>query len=434
MRLTWVLLALLERIAAHTYGAVALKADCAIAQPGCKNYFRAFVVSTSPANSAFEPVSNVTGLSVAAVGAQAAAAGGGVVNGKVDVAGFRFKTPADTGDSNKGLSFYFGYLGVTGTWDTSTKTGAVAGALAEVVSTLSSLNVWYDNDNVTGFKWDIGQATVTKRYDILNCAEGERLSYDCLDPKGTVELKNLSWTPISHTKVQCNTIPALSTAPDGCEIHFLSTSGALASAPTVPVITFTARIASQPVLIDNVLHGPGFAKFDVKVRFPWASFTGLYAPAKAKLALIGFSAGKSGTFAAAGRRSSDNADSLVFTTAGSTSRSYYAYTTTAHIDSVPGPVTTQVITGQQILDFDCAVGAPCWGLTGTNAIAIGLKVSVTWLATFQWKASVTIHALGDTNTPTEVFWDPELGAGKNDESSAAFVVPSLVFLVALLLQ
>jgi hypothetical protein len=294
--------------------------------------------------------------------------------------------------------------------------------------------VWYDNDGVTGFKWDIGQTVVTKRYDVLNCAEGERLGYDCLDPKGSLELKNMSWTPISHTKVKCNTILALSDAPDGCEIHFLSTSGALVSAPGVPVITFTARIASRPVLIDNVLHGPEFAKFDVKVRFPWATYTDLYAPAKARLALVAFNAGKSGTFAAAAKRTSDGSDSLVFAAAGSTSKSYYAYTATADIDSVPGPVTTQVITGQQIIDFDCALGSPCFGLTGTNAIALGLKFVVGTLAGFQWKSSITIHSLGNTFRPTEVFWDPEVGAGRNDESSGAFVVPSFIFLVGLLLQ
>jgi hypothetical protein len=407
---------------------VAAKADC-VDKVGCKGYYRAFAVATSPANSAFEPVSNVTGISVAAVGAQATTTGT-VGTARLDVGGFRFKTPADTTDANRGLSFYFGYLGVSGTWDSSTRTAAAVGALAEVVSTLSSINVWYENDGITGFKWNI-DAEVAKRYDVLNCAEGVRLGYDALDPNGKIELKDMVWTPIVHTKVLCNSIAALSTAPAGCEIHSLTTTGAHASAPGTPVITFVARIASQPVLIDNVLHGPEFAKFDVRVVFPWSLFPTLNNPAKAKLALIAFNAGKSKTFAAAGRRSSDGADSIVFAAAGSPTKSYYAYTRTALIDTQTLPVTTQVITGQQILNFDCSVGAPCAGLTGTSITVAFLKVGVNYLQGFDWKSSITIHALGTKDQPQNVFWDPEVGASENT-NSAALAVPSLFFLVGLL--
>jgi len=414
-----------------TYLAVAAK-KCTD-QVGCEGYYRAFGVTTSPPGSAFDPVSNVTGISVAAIGAQAASSGGGIVKAHVDVAGFRFKTPADTSDNNNALSFYFGYLGVSGTWDPATQTKAAVGALAEVVSTLSSINVWYDNDGVAGFKWDVTQADVTKRYDVYNPAQGEVKMYDCFDPKGGLELKNLTWTPIAHTKVKCNSIAALSTAPDGCEIHSLTTSGSHQSAPGVPVLTFTARIASQPVKINNVLHGPNFAKFDVTVAFPWAFFEpNLYSVAKAKLALIAFAAGKSGTFAGSARRNADGSDSLVFAAQGATSSSHYSFTAEALIDNVVGPVTTQVITGQQIIDFDCPLTSPCAGLTVTNFVQAALKVSVNWLQAFGWKSSVAIHALGTTNKPLNVFWDPEVGA--DGTNSALLAVPSLFLLLALMLH
>lgn len=432
MRLTWALLAFLEGAAAvDTYSAVALK-DCT-GQIGCKGFYRAFGVSTSPARSTFEPTSNVTGLSVAAIGAQATTSGT-TGKGSIDVAGFRFKTPADSSDgNNRGLSFYFGYLGVSGTWDTSAKTGTVAGALAEVVSTLSSINVWYDNDGQTGFKWDISQADAAKRWDIFNCAKGVENSYDALDPQGRIDLSDLVWTPIDHTKINCSSIPDLSDAPAECEIHTLTTSGALETSTAVPVITFTARIASQPVLINRVLHGPGFAKFDVEVRFPWAAFeTKLYAADKAQLALIAFSAGKSGTFAASAKRDANGDDSLVFATEGSKSTAYYSFKSTATIDDVPAaPVTTQVVTGKQILDFKCPLGSPC-SLTPTAATTLLLQAGVNWLQAFQWKASITIHALGTTAKPLNVFWDPSVGAGSGDVSSAAFVFPSLMFLTSLL--
>jgi len=433
MWLTWGLLAFLEGIAADdVYAAVAAK-QCTGAV-GCEGYYRAFAVTTSPANSNFGPPSNVTGVSVAAIGVQGYS-NGSAASGHLDVAGCRFKTPADTSDSDNSLSFYFGYLGLSGTWNNSTQTASVAGALAEVVTNLYSLNVWYDNDGVPGFNWDL-TAAPAQRYDILNCATGASKGYDCLDVNGVIQLKTMAWTPIVHTKVLCNSIAALSTAPAGCEIHTLTTTGTNStSVNAAPTITVVARLASQPVLINGKLHGPDRVKFDITVQFPWASFTNLYAASTAKLALIAFSAGKSAAFAAAVQRASDGDNSLLFAAAGGQS-SYFAYTPTATIDGQAGTVTTQVITGQQIIDFSCPAGSPCGGLLGlgsaTSLLAGLLKIEVAWLQGFGWKSSITVHALGGGFTPALVFWDPENGAG-SVTNSAALAVPSLAFLVALML-
>lgn len=436
MRLTWALLAFLEGTAAiDTYAAVAAKQNCSQPRVGCEGYYRALAISTSPPNSAFGPSSNVTGLSVAAIGAKATSSGT-VVNAKIDVAGFRFKTPADVSDgsASNGLSFYFGYLGVNGNWDGSTQTKNAAGALAEVVSILSSINVYYDNDNTTGFKWDITQSDPQKRYNIFDCAAGERVGYDALDLNGVIDLKNLTWTPIEHTTVKCNTQAALANAPDSCEIHSLSTSGSLSGAA---VITVTSRIASQPVRINGVLHGPEFVKFDLGVKFPWSSFsTKLYAPSRAKIAVISFNAGKSNTFVSQARRNGDS-DSLVFSS-GSGPSAHYAYTSTATVDGVTtSPVTTQIITGAQITDFQCTQ-PPCGPLSATFVASVQLKATVGWIAAFGWKSSITIHALGDKLQPLDIFWDPEVGTSDNSEvsspNSAAFAAPSVVLLLALFLQ
>jgi len=435
MRLTWALLALLEAaVAIDSYGAVAL-GNC-VNNVGCAGYYRALGVSTSPANSFFDPTSNVTGVSVAAIGAQGAT-NGTIAAARVDVAGIKFKTPADTSDGGSGaLSFYFGYLGVAGVWNNSTQTGAVAGALAEVVSVLTSINVWYDNDNAVGFKWDITQTDVTKKWDIFDNAAGETNGYDTLDAKGSIDLTNLTWTPISHTKVQCNTQVGLTNTPDTCEIHSLTTSGSIAAST---VITVTARIASQPVLINGNRHGPDRIKFDVRVQYPWAAMSArLYNSAKAKVALISLAAGKSGAFVGTAVKRDDTSDSLVFASGGNF-MAYYAYKPTCTVDGTDAAVTTQVVTGQQILDFDCT-GAPCAGLLGlggglTNLVAISLKAKVAWLGAFGWKASIAFHALGTTYMPADVLWDPETGATPTTmgTNSAAFAAPSLLFLLAIFL-
>jgi len=321
-------------------------------------------------------------------------------------------------------------LGVGGTWDSSTKTASVAGALAEVVSMLVSANVYYDNDGVNGFKWDL-TAAPANRYDIFNCGQAKTKGYDCLDPNAHIDLKDLTWTPITHAKVKCST--QIPDAPDSCEIHTLSTTGSNGT----DVITFVARLATQRVLINSVLHGPDFAKFDVTVTFPYDKFS-LYDATTAKLALISLNAGKSGTFVGTAQKNSDGSDSLMFSSAAGQS-SHYSYVATAKVtvgtaDSTES-VTTQIITGQQLIDFDCPVGAPCL-LTGTQAlVGLYLKPLVQWLQLLSWKSSITVHSLGTSVKPTKVFWDPEVGAGTTTPSanSAAFAVPSVAFLAALLL-
>lgn len=429
MRLSWALLAFLEAVnAVDTYAAVAAK-TCE-GSLGCKGYYRAFGVQTSPANSSFLPVSDVTGISVAAIGAQVAT-NGSMIAAKLDVGGFRFKTPADVsgGNNDKGLSFYFGYLGVTGVWDNSVATGAVAGAMAEVVSNMDSIFVYYNNDNQVGFNWNLNA-----KENIFNVAAGVSKGYDTLDVAGKISLKELDWTPISHTKVQCNSIAALADAPAGCEIHSLTTSGSNTTWQADPIFTLTIRIASQPLMINGVRHGPDYAKFDVTVKYPWNAFA-LANNDTAHLTLLAFSAGKAGAFLGAARRNADGSDSVLFTANGQTS--HYSYTNTATIDASQRPVTTQIITGAQIKAFSCVAPDPC-ALTLTAAAGAIISAGVTWLEAFGWKSTLTFHSLGSAPRPMNVFWDPTVGAGPSDTTNAstgALVGPSfLVALVALLLH
>lgn len=433
MRLSWALLAYPAVEAADIYAAVAQKADCTGAV-GCKGYYRAFAATTSPPSSVFDPTSTVTGISMAAIGAQLNASAM-VADAKVDVAGFRFKTPADTSDTNRGLSFYFGYLGATGNWDASIATSNVAGAVAEIVSSWTSIIAYYDNDGTAGFKWNV-DAAADARWDIFNCAEGAAKNYDTIDPAGGINLEELTWTPIARTKVQCNTNPALADAPDGCEIYSFTTHGSNSSLPSIPIITFTVRIASQPVLINNVKHGPNFAKFDVTVQYPWAAVSPrLYSASTAKLAIVALNAGKAGSFVGSTVHSSDT-DALVFTAGTSGHTSHYSFASTATIDGQVGAINTQVITGQQLIDFSCPLGSPCHGLIGitaTSLLAGSLKIAATWLQGFGWKSSLTVHSLGTTAAPASVFWDPQVGAGGEyggDANTAAVAIPSFLVLVA----
>jgi len=420
--------------AVDTYASIA--AAACEDKVGCAGYYRAITVSTSPPDSTFQPTDNVTGVSVGLIGISAAAnATAGVL--KLDAAGARFKTPADMTDGagNRWLGFYFGYLGLGAAWDGSTGTAAVVGALAEVVAAIEFLVAYYDNDGTAGFQWNIGQTDPTKRWDIFNTQAGVTNKYDTVDPNGILYLNNLTWSPISHSSVSCQSVAALTGYAAGCEIHSLTTSGSMPGV-TTSVITITVRIASQPVLINGVRHGPDLAKYDCTINFPWSSFS-ISNPATAKLAMVVYGAGKAGDFVGTATTNGDT-DSLTFASADGKTSASYAYKNVATVAGVSANVYTSVYTGQQILNLQCVLGSPCL-LTETQGFQLLLVATITTFQNLGWKPSLTIHAFGTAVEPATVEWDPQTGAGPSSSTSApasnsaCFAVPSFLFMLFLVL-
>jgi len=414
---------------ADTYAAVAANAGCKEAV-GCAGYYRAFAATTSPPGSTFlPPPSTVTGVALAAVGVQAATNG---VQGvaKVDVAGFKFKTPADVSDGTtrdkRGLSFYFGYLGASGVWDNNTQTGAVVGAAAEVSSSITTIVAFYDRDNVEGFQWDL--VDTTKRYDIFQC-NGTVKTYDCIDPAGAIDVRDLVWTPLTRDEVACSTVVTGDYAAN-CTINTLSTQGELQSVPGTAVLSITARTVSQPMKINGVEHTPDKAKWDVRINYPWANKTALQNASAAKIALIALHAGKAGA-AGVGVKDSGSGKAVTFQAAGGKA-AYFGYIPRATIGGVDTPITTLTVTGEQLGAFSCGLLQPCFN-TLTSGLANGLAALAAALKFFGWQSQMTIHAFSKEN-PGEIVWDPEVGVQTTaEESGAEMVVPGvLVALVAVL--
>jgi len=336
------------------------------------------------------------------------------------------------------LSFYWGYLGIGGIWNSAQASGTMAGALAEVIASLVSVNVYYDHDGVPGFQWDIDQTDPTKRWDIYDCSKAAANGYDCVDTNAVLNVAtDLEWTFIEHTKISCSAAPGLTTGnyAAGCEIHSLTTVGSLASAPTQPVLTFTIRIASQPVLINGIRHGPDFAKWDVQINFPYSNYPQILSQSTAQLAIVTAAAGKAGAFV--GTASSSGGVDAVSWSAGAGVRAYYNYNATATTTNVAtgNTVYTQIITGQDILNFVCTAASPCngvLGVSGTNLLVTALKTFVTAELVFGWRASIAIHAFGDLTAPATIAWDPSVGAGAGT-NSALLAAPSALILAAVAL-
>jgi hypothetical protein len=369
---------------------------------------------------------------VAAIGAQAAANGQGAV-AKLDIAGFKFKTPADASDGNsRGLSWYFGYLGVNAAFDNKTQTGAIAGALAEVVATINTILLWYNRDGVQGFQWNLASGV-----DVFDCTPAGS-TYDCVDPNGIIDVKDLAWSPISRTEQACTVVAPAGDYEADCKVVTFQTSGAMNSMPSTPVITLTSRTVSQPMLINTILHGPDHAKIDVTIAFPWtaANFTsGLYNATEAQVALIGVQAGKAVAAGAVAIVDSSAGEKKVKFTAAGGKHAFFSYTETATIGAVSSsPIVTKVLTAVDVKTFTCAAGTPCSNVASkTFGVMALLKLGMAWLEGFGWIPQVTIHSFTVKN-PVSIYWDPTIGAESLAGKSSSFVlVPSAILALFLAL-
>jgi len=401
---------------------VAFNAGCTDAV-GCAGFYRAFAVATSPAGSSFYPTSTVTGVSAAAVGVQAAS-NGGITAANFDLAGVRIKNPADTTDSNKGLSFYYAYLGASGVWNNSTSTGSISGSLLEISSTVSYIQVYYDRDGTPGFYWDLTQP----QNDVYTCTAGG--TYDCFDTNGNIDVTKLLWSDISLNITNCSlAVPGAGYAAD-CTIQTFTSSGAL-TVGGAAVLTVTARTASQPITVNGVLISPMKVKWDVDITVPWSYFTGttaLSSPTTAKIALIFFHAGKAASGSAVATVTGAGASvvsNLVFNGAGGLA-SYFGYTGTATVDSNTATVHTEVVTGAQVLAFNPT------GATSIIVVTL-LKAYIGVLQGFGWTVQLSFHSF-DIAHPTVISWDPEVGMTNATASSpAALLVPGVGVLALLTL-
>jgi hypothetical protein len=383
---------------------------------------RAFAAVTTPALSTFGPPSTVTGIALAGVGVQAAT-NGIITNARVDIAGLKFKTPADTSDgTDASLSLYFGYLGATGTWDSNLKTGGVTGVLAEIATSLSSIMVWYDRNGQAGFQWDLAA-----QVNIYDCATGG--TNDCVDLQGAISMKDLTWTFIERNVTNCSAVA--SGYNENCTIHTLQTKGRKPVVGSSTVITITARTASQPIMINGILHTPDKAKFDVQIDYPWGDYTLLTAlkdAPKAKLALVAFHAGKVAAGAAVATIAQGAVKGLAWGAAGGKA-AYFSYASTATIDASSTTITTKTVAGAEVLAAPCATGSPC-ATSLTGIILLALKASVTWLQGFGWSTQMTIHAFSSEH-PLSIFWDPEVGVTGYSASAGVGVAPSVALAMVL---
>jgi hypothetical protein len=235
------------------------------------------------------------------------------------------------GANNTALAFYFGYLGVSGQWSNSSQTASVNGALAEIVASWESLFVYYNRDGTNGFQWNMNS-------DVFDCTK----TNDCIDVNGVIDIKSTAFGGIITTKVNC---------PAGynvnCTIYRFETSS------TDGVLTFVLRLASEPVLINNVRVEPNYGKIDVEIRYPWSTRTNLTDATNAKIGIVAYTAGRAGTASASIARIDGN-EAVAFT--ANDKSAYFSWDGNAALTSTTNArVYAHYVSGQTIADNNCDV-------------------------------------------------------------------------------
>jgi len=379
-----------------------INADSVTAVAVRDGFYRQLTVSASPS------VANIlngtaTGISVAAIGATVNSNGQGSGTAKADIAGFKFKNPSDASDNDRGLVFYFGYLGLSGTWDTTAKTASLSGALAEIASSWENIFIYYDHDNVPGFQLKLG-------VDFWNCNTGAAQGYDCVDPLGVITLNNVSWGGIQVSNTTC---PAEYNNPD-CKIWAFST------ATTDGVFNFTLRLASEPVLVNDVRIEPNYGKIDVEINYPWASKT-LTDAANAKVAIVAYTAGRAGT-AGVSYEEVDGKKAVQYQV--NDKSAYFSWDSQANVSGTATTVYADFHSGASIRTLDCA---QC----GFSLFYyIGLKARAGILEGLGWNAEMLLFSWNEKQ-PAKVFWDPAIGMTDAPDSASAAAVSLGVALVAI---
>jgi len=250
---------------------------------------------------------------------------------------------------------------------------------------------------------------------VFDCTAGVNGGFDTVDPKGYIDVKNLTFAGMSATKSDC---------PSGynanCTIYKLTTTSADGS------LTFTMRLASEPVLINNIRVEPNYAKIDVSINYPWASASGLWNQSIARVGLVAYTAGRSGTASATYSRVNNN-DAVVFSVGDKSA--YFSWDGTSTLSGTSATVYLDSISGATLAALDCS-SFKCGIIT---SIYVGeLQFRQLYMNGLGWKTEMLLFSW-DAVQPANVFWDPAIGLmdpPTQNDSSAAALIPSLAIAFA----
>lgn len=326
-----------------------------------------------------------TKLSVAGVAADV-----GENSATLDVAGFSLTNPANNGG---GMDFYFGLFNAKGDWQPTSQTASIEASLNEVVASFTNVYTWLDYDGAPGFQYKLGN-------DAWDCAAAATGKFDCISD--SYELKALTWGTISTSELAC---------PDGyqndCKIYNFKTTGSSA----LGNVSFTFKLASQPVIVNQVRIEPSFAKIDIEIIPNWGT-----ADPNSRLGIAAFVGGKSVSGGIEASRVGDDS-ALVFS--GNKNNAYFSWAGLADV----GKVYASSLNFDELANYQCT---GC-GLAEGLVIAIWKAIGAVWEG-FGWKVQLVWFSW-DAKLPASVLWDPKIGA----TSGVASAQISVLLLAASLL-
>jgi len=315
----------------------------------------------------------------------------------LNTATFNVQTPQTGND----LTFYFGFLKVDAEWSLNSASafGSISGSLAEVIASFYSIIVYEDRDGNPGFQYQLGQ-------DVLDCTGGE--DFDCvrLDEGFTINLNELTWSPITHTTVNCTADLEAPIDGEQCTV----TTWTIAT--TDNAVIFDFKTTSHPVTVEERTLDPDSAKIDISINYDWTGIT----CDNCKLALTAATAGKmvSGSLSFAIDNSSGTTTTNFEADGGISA--FISWDTQA---AIVGETSTVYYHAVKYGDLDAWTCDPNIFATSNNCLSATAILNVVWKLAlgvwqaFGWDGTVLVFSWADVK-PSNVFWDPQVGG--NDPS------------------
>jgi len=305
---------------------------------------------------------------------------------------FNVMTPASAVGND--LTFYFGFLQVNAGWSlTSTSAfGSISGSFAEVIASFYSIIVYEDRDNNTGFQYKLGK-------DVLDCSLGT--DYDCVrtDAGLYIDLKTLTWDPISHTTINCTADLVDPVAGEQCSVTVwtMKTHDSM--------VIFDLKTTTHPLTLGDRYLDPDTTKIDVSINFDWTGKT----CDNCKLGLTAATAGKLITGSLSFNASADDGSTTANFEASGGFSAFVAWDSSAAIKGVTSTVYYTAVKYADLDAWQCQLLSTTNNcLAPTSILNIAWKLALGVWSAFGWDGTVLVFSWADVK-PTSVFWDPTLG-------------------------
>jgi len=353
------------------------------------------------------------------------------VKGEVDAAGFKFVGGGGVTPTEPKFALAAVSASADFHWDADPNGGKVVysinGAWVELVFGISTLFLYKDRDSKPGFQYELGD-------NVWDCTTNN--GKDCYLGKSAVSLKDdLKWGHLSDLYANKSCAEALPAGSynDSCTIYQLTAVGK-SKITDAEVIRITWTTSSQKVMLNPGVNGhtigPDYSKIDLLINYPYIEKGIILDKNEWSPGVIVYAAGKAGSASVEGGVKWNNNAAFAWKTASGKAAVLAwdgtAELTTAGIKAPAATVYIQGVSGNAIIDYDCAACDP------VSKVIIPLwQIPLNIYKAFGWTGQFVFLSWAQKGVDT-VYYDPTLAMANENEvtyTAGVFVAcyPTLFF-------